>query len=205
MSAASAFSTDALAWLTLGMTAAFFCGFRPFAVALCLGLAGAYGWVQLPAGLLLSAPLAIALCAILATAERWVDGRALHGHPEDLLLSALRVPCGASLLAVICVELWGAWGWLAMPLGAALALSGQSLKAALRSLGTLLGWRRTLVALAVGVDLAVPSVLTLAWQQPGPAMLLLAVLLLVALPTAVWWVRELRSRWRRWAMLLEQT
>jgi hypothetical protein len=194
-------TADAGPWLALAVVSAFLCGLRPFAVATSLALAGWQGWVELPAGLPLASGLALAVCALLAVAERWADARALSGHPEDLLLSALRVPCGAVVLGAVCVDHFGAWGWLALPLGAALALSGQALKAALRSLGTLLGWRLTLVLVALLIDLAVPGLLVLAWTAPVMALAALSLLLAVALPLAVWWVRELRSRWRRWALI----
>ncbi|MFY8087601.1 MAG: DUF4126 family protein [Rubrivivax sp.] len=152
----------------------------------------------------LTSPFALTVCAVLAAAERWADTRALAGHPEDLLLSAMRVPCGALVLGAVAIESWGAWGWWLLPLGAALALSGQALKAALRSLGTLLGWRRTVHLVALALDVSVPLLMVLAWHRPALGLALLALLLLVALPTAVWWVRELRSRWRRWALLIGQ-
>ena len=198
------FPVDGFSWLALAVVAAFLCGFRPFAVALCLGMASLIGSLELPAGLQLAAPAPVAICAVLALAERWADAKALSGHAEDWLLAALRVPCGAVVLAAVSVELLGAWGWLGLPWGAALALSGQALKAALRSLGTLLGWRRTLVALTVAIDLAIPALLALAWLWPGLGVVVLTLLLAVALPLAVWWVRELRSRWRRWALLVGQ-
>lgn len=190
-----------MSWLALAVVAAFLCGLRPFAVALCLSLAGTFGALQLPAGLLLAGPVMVLACAILALAERWSDARALSGHHEDLTLVALRVPCGALVVAAVAVELMGAWGWLALPWGAALALSGQALKAALRTMGTLLGWRKTLIAVNLLIDLGTPALLLLAWHWPGLGVLVLTLLLVVALPLAVWWVRELRSRWRRWALL----
>jgi Domain of unknown function (DUF4126) len=199
-----ALSTQTLPWLAMAVVAAFLCGLRPFAVVLCLGLASALGVIQLPAGLQLDSPLALSACAVLALAERLADAKALSGHSEDLLLAALRVPCGAVLLAAVCLDWFGAWGWLGLPCGAALALSGQALKAAVRSMGTLLGWRHMLVLVALAIDLSVPATLALAWRWPALGMLWLTLLLLVALPLAVWWVRELRSRWRRWALLASE-
>lgn len=188
--------------LALAVTAAFACGMRPFAVAFWLGLAGWLGWIELPAGLeLLSAGLLVVGCAGMALAERIADTLALHGHDEDLLLSALRIPLGALALGAWFVDAFGAWGWLGLPLGAALAAGGQALKAALRAMGGLLGWRRTLVVVVIAIDVFVPLALLVAWHGPWIALVGVGATLMLALPAAVWWVRELRSRWRRWAAM----
>jgi hypothetical protein len=186
----------------LAVVTAFASGWRPMLVALALAAASAAHVVDLPAGLaLLETAPALWVLAALALVERLADQRALHGHEEDLLLSSLRVPMGALLFAAWAVDLMGAWGWLGLPLGAALALSGQALKATLRAMGGLLGWDRTVSIVAVLIDLSVPLALWMAWRFPLAALAFLALILLVALPAAVWWVRELRSRWRRWAAL----
>ena len=188
--------------LAIALASAFLCGLRPFAVVFCLGAAHAAGWLPLPAGLeLLQWTVVVAACALLAVAERMADALALHGHDEDPLLSGLRIPLGAVVLAAWLVDLLGAWGWLGLPVGAALAAGGQALKAALRAMGGLLGWHRTLTALVLMIDLGVPLALATAWLWPWASMAGLGALLFVALPAAVWWVRELRSRWRRWAAM----
>lgn len=188
--------------LALALTAAFLCGLRPFWVVLLLACAQSGGWVALPAGLdLLEGPLVLAVCVVLALAERVSDTRSLHGHPEDLLLSSLRVPMGAVLPAAWMVDLFGPAGWLALPMGAALAACGQALRAALRAMGGLLGWQRTLVGVLLLIDVLVPALMWLAWLRPWAATVVLACTLLLAVPAAVWWARELRSRWRRWAAL----
>jgi len=188
--------------LALALTAAFACGLRPFAVVFWLGLAGWLGALTLPAGLelLQSGPLVVA-CGALALAERMADSLALQGHDEDLLLSALRIPFGALVLGAWFVGAFGAWGWLGLPLGAALAAGGQVLLAALRALGGLLGWRRTLVVVVLAIDAGVPLALALGWRGPWFALAGLAATLALVVPAAVWWVRELRSRWRRWAAM----
>ena len=188
--------------LAIALASAFLCGLRPFAVVFCLGAAHAAGWLPLPAGLeLLQWTVVVAACALLAVAERMADALALHGHDEDLLLSGLRIPLGAVVLAAGLVDLLGAWGGRGLPVGAALAAGGQALKAALRAMGGLLGWHRTLTALVLMIDLGVPLALATAWLWPWASMAGLGALLFVALPAAVWWVRELRSRWRRWAAM----
>jgi hypothetical protein len=188
--------------LALAVAAAFACGLRPFAVAFCLGAAGRLGWLELPAGLeLLQTGLPLFVCGAIAIAERMADALALHGHDEDLLLSGLRIPLGAVVLAAWLVDALGAWGWLALPVGALLAAGGQALKAALRAMGGLLGWRRTLSLVTVSIDIFVPLSLALAWNWPVLALAVLSAVLFVALPVAIWWVRELRSRWRRWAAM----
>jgi Domain of unknown function (DUF4126) len=190
------------ALLALSVSAAFACGIRPFAVALCLGLAGSQGLLDLPAGLaLLESTPVLLVCLILALAERLADNRALEGHDEDILLASLRVPLGALVMGALLVDAFGAWGWLGLPLGAALAAAGQALKAAVRAMAGLLGWRRTLAAILLSIDLLVPASLLFAWTSPLWALVALAVTVLVGLPASVWWVRELRSRWRRWAAL----
>ncbi len=186
----------------LAVAAAFACGIRPFAVALCLGLAGTLDLLRLPAGLeVLQSHVALLVCLVLALAERMADNRALEGHEEDMLLSSLRVPVGAVVMAAFFVDAFGAWGWLGLPFGAGLAAAGQALKAAVRAMGGLLGWQRTLAAVLLSIDVLVPASLLMAWTSPFWTLAALAMTLLVGLPASVWWVRELRSRWRRWAAM----
>jgi hypothetical protein len=188
--------------LAIALACAFLCGLRPFAVVFCVGAAHAAGMLPLPAGLaVLDWTVVVWACAVLAVAERMADALALHGHDEDLLLAGLRIPLGAVMMAAWLVDVLGAWGWLGLPFGAALAAGGQALKAALRAMGGLLGWHRTLTALVLAIDLGVPLALAAAWLWPWASMAALGALLFVALPAAVWWVRELRSRWRRWAAM----
>lgn len=188
--------------LALAVVAAFASGIRPLAVALCLGLAGNLGLLTLPAGLMaLQSNAVLLVCLVLALAERMADTRALEGHEEDMLLASLRVPLGAIVMGALLVDAFGAWGWLGLPIGAALAAAGQALKAAVRAMGGLLGWRRTLAAVLLSIDVLVPCSLLMAWKSPLLTLAALALTLLIGLPASVWWVRELRSRWRRWAAL----
>ena len=190
------------AWLAVAALVAFACGLRPFASAFWLALAAWLDLLTLPAGLmLLNHTSVLLLCAGLALAERVADTLALRGRDEDLLLASLRVPMGAMLCAAFLLELLGAWGWLGLPAGAALAASGQALKAALRALLALLAWSWPRRGLPVLLDALVPLAIALAWLRPGLALLMLGLTLLVALPAAIWWARELRSRYRRWAAL----
>jgi hypothetical protein len=188
--------------LALSVSAAFACGIRPFAVALCLGLAGSQGFLNLPSGLVfLDTTAVLMVCLVLALAERMTDNRALEGHDEDMLLASLRVPMGAVIMGALLVDAFGAWGWLGLPVGAALAAAGQALKAAVRAMAGLLGWRKTLAAILLSIDLLIPASLLFAWTFPLWTLLALAMTVLVGLPASVWWVRELRSRWRRWTAL----
>ncbi|MBL8328593.1 MAG: DUF4126 domain-containing protein [Rubrivivax sp.] len=185
--------------LALAALASFLCGLRPFAVVFCLGLAGWLDLLALPAGLdLLQQAPALALCGVLALAERLADARSLRGAPEDLLLNSLRVPLGAVVAAALMLDVLGPWGWIGLPLGAALAGSGQALRVALRLLCGLLGSPLAVGSLVVMFDLLVPLALFVAPAWPGSSLLTLALVMLVALPAAIWWARELRSRWRQW-------
>lgn len=189
-----------LALLALAAMAGFACGLRPFAVAFWLGMAAWQSEFDLPAGLeMLATPPGLFVCGCLALAERVADTLALGGRDEDLLLASLRVPVGATLTAGLLLEVFGAWGWLGLPVGAALAASGQALKAALRALVGLLPGSGLRQLLPLIVDVALPSLLLLAWLYPALGLSALGLTLLIALPAAIWWARELRSRWRRWA------
>lgn len=189
-----------LALLALAAMVGFVSGLRPFATAFWLGLAGCLQPEWLPAGLqFLSGPLALMACGVLALAERLADSLALRGGDEDLLLASLRVPVGAMLTAGLLLEVFGAWGWMGLPIGAALAASGQALKAALRAMCGLLPQWGLQQIIPLVLDVALPALMLLAWYRPAIGLGALGLTLLVALPAAIWWARELRSRWRRWA------
>ncbi len=189
-----------LALIALAVTLGFVSGLRPFATVFFVALAARFDLLPLPAGLsLLESTPALLTCGGLALAERIADTLTWHGHQEDVLLASLRVPVGAALTAALLLDLFGAWGWMGLPLGAALAALGQALQAALRALLGMLHSRRALSVVLLAVDVAVPVALAVAWSWPGLALTSLGLTLLIALPAAIWWARELRSRWRRWA------
>lgn len=188
--------------LALAAALGFACGLRPFATAGWLALAGYLDLLPLPAGLEWLADLPVLVtCGGLALAERVADGRAWKGEDEDLVLFSLRVPVGAMLTAAVLVDALGPWGWLGLPCGAALAASCQALKAALRAVVRIACPPGLLGALLLVMDLWLPASLVMAVLWPLGYGLLLLLVLVVALPAAVWWARELRSRWRRLSAL----
>ena len=188
--------------LALAAALGFACGLRPFATAGWLALAGYLDLLELPAGLEWLADLPVLVtCGGLALAERVAEGRAWKGQDEDLVLFSLRVPLGAMLTAAVLVDALGPWGWLGLPFGAALAASCQALQAALRAVARIACPPALLGVLLILLDLALPASLVTAVRMPLAYLLLLLLLLAVALPAAVWWARELRSRWRRMTAL----
>lgn len=120
--------------LALGVALAWLAGVRVYLTALFVGLADAFGWIDLPVVLHgLASPWAIAACALLAGIEFLVDKVPGLDGGWNLLHTLVRVPAGATLGAAI-LDRDHRLGGSALVAGGAIALCSHALKSLTRRL-----------------------------------------------------------------------
>jgi hypothetical protein len=120
--------------IAIGLTLAWLAGVRMYLTVFGIGLAGALGWIALPALLHATAsPWVIGICAVLALIEFAADKIPGMDSGWDLLHTVLRIPVGAFLAAAM-VSRDGRLGGGALLAGAALALASHAIKSATRVL-----------------------------------------------------------------------
>jgi predicted ferric reductase len=173
-------------------------GLRLYAVVFLTGLAGHFGWVQLPPGLqllqtmpVLMASGAMLVVEFLADKIPWVDSM------WDGVHTAIRIPAGAALAA-------GVFGWdhataatIAALLGGTLAATAHTAKASTRAAVNTSPEPFSNLALSLAGDAMVPAALWLAWSHPWAFLVVLAVVLVLM----VWLIRSLarfiKALWQR--------
>jgi hypothetical protein len=156
-------------------------GIRLYAVLLCTGLAGYFGWIDLPAHLsLLAHPLVLGASGFMALVEFGADKLPWLDSLWDAVHTFIRIPAGAALAAAV-------FGTGEAPVSIAAAILGGSIAA-----GTHLakaGGRATINAspepfsnwmASLSEDLLVPSGLWLAFTHPVGFLVALAVFAVLA-------------------------
>ncbi|HTD29339.1 MAG TPA: DUF4126 domain-containing protein, partial [Xanthomonadaceae bacterium] len=119
--------------IAIGLTLAVLAGVRVYLTVFAIGLAGALGWIVLPAAIqVTSSPWVIGSCAVLALIEFLLDKIPGMDSGWDLLHTLLRIPAGA-LLAAGMLSGDGHLGGGALLAGGALALGSHAIKSATRA------------------------------------------------------------------------
>ncbi len=109
-------------------------GFRLYAVVFLVGLAGAAGWIVLPAGLLiLQHPALLMASGFMLSVEFFADKIAGLDAIWDLLHSVIRIPAGAALAAGALGADSATMGLVAALLGGSLAATSQAAKMTTRA------------------------------------------------------------------------
>ncbi len=181
----------------IGVLLAWLAGIHVYLTVFGVGLAGMFGWLDLPQALQVTqSPWVIGISGALAVAEFFADKIPGVDSGWDLLHTLLRVPAGA-FLAAATLSPDGQLGAGALATGAGVALTSHLLKAGSRMLlntspEPLSNWTASITE-----DVAVVGGLALAFAHPWIALALVVGLsLLVAL--SVWWLwRKLFRRPRR--------
>ncbi|HEY4556052.1 MAG TPA: DUF4126 domain-containing protein, partial [Lysobacter sp.] len=107
----------------IGIVLAWLAGVRVYLTVFGVGLAGAFGWLELPAALEVTrSPWVIGVSGALAAAEFFADKIPGVDSGWDLLHTLLRVPVGA-FLAAATLSNDGELGAGALAAGAGVALS----------------------------------------------------------------------------------
>jgi hypothetical protein len=157
-------------------------GLRAYAVVFALGLAGAAGWLELPAHLrLLQHPLVLGASGLMTAVEFFADKLPWLDTIWDTVHSFIRIPAGAALAAAVFGDSGAATALAAAILGGTLAAGVHLAKAGTRaaintSPEPFSNWTASLAE-----DAMVPLGLWLAFVHPILFFLLLAVFLLGAM------------------------
>lgn len=176
----------------IGVLLAWLAGIRVYLTVFGVGLAGAFGWIELPSALAATeSPWVLGVSGVLAAAEFFADKIPGVDSLWDLLHTLLRIPAGAFLAAAtLSPDTGGHLSGGMLAAGAGVAMASHALKAGSRALLNTSPEPVSNWAASVTEDAAVVGALALAMAHPWLALaLVVSASVLVAL--AVWWL------WRR--------
>ena len=174
----------------IGVLLAWLAGIRVYLTVFGSGVAGAFGWLELPQALQVTqSPWVIGVSGALALVEFFADKIPGVDSGWDLLHTLLRVPAGA-FLAASAMSPDGHLGAGMLATGAGVALTSHLLKSGSRALLNTSPEPVSNWTASVSEDAAVVGGLALAFAHPWLA-LVLVVAVSVLLALGVWWL------WRR--------
>src|SRR5690606_25911981 len=171
----------------IGVLLAWLAGIRVYLTVFGVGLAGYFGWLDLPQALQVTqSPWVIGVSGALALVEFFADKIPGVDSGWALLHTLLRVPAGA-FLAASAMSADGHLGAGMLATGAGVALTSHVLKSGSRVLLNTSPEPVSNWAASVSEDAAVVGGLALAFAHPWLA-LVLVVAISVSLALAVWWL-----------------
>ena len=171
----------------IGVLLAWLAGIRVYLTVFGVGLAGYFGWLDLPQALQVTqSPWVIGVSGALALVEFFADKIPGVDSGWDLLHTLLRVPAGA-FLAASAMSADGHLGAGMLATGAGVALTSHVLKSGSRALLNTSPEPVSNWTASVSEDVAVVGGLALAFAHPWPA-LVLVVAISVSVALAVWWL-----------------
>ena len=171
----------------IGVLLAWLAGIRVYLTVFGIGLAGFFGWLDLPQALeVTTSPWVLGVSGVLAAAEFFADKIPGVDSGWDLLHTLLRVPAGA-FLAAATLSPDGELGAGMLAIGAGVALTSHLLKSGARAMMNtspepVSNWTASFTE-----DAAVVGGLALAFAHPWLA-LALVVAISVCFAVLVWWV-----------------
>lgn len=173
----------------IGVLLAWLAGIRVYLTVFGIGLAGAFGWLELPQALQVAqSPWVLGVSGVLAAVEFFADKIPGVDSGWDLLHTLLRVPAGAFLAAAtLSPDTGGDLSAGMLATGAGVALTSHLVKAGSRALlntspEPVSNWTASFTE-----DAAVVGGLALAFAHPWIA-LALVVSVSVAFAASVWWL-----------------
>lgn len=174
----------------IGVLLAWLAGIRVYLTVFGVGLAGAFGWLDLPQAMQAAqSPWVLGTSGALAAAEFFADKIPGVDSVWDLLHTLLRVPAGA-FLAAAAISPDGQLGGGMLATGAGVALTSHLIKSGSRALLNTSPEPISNWTASVTEDVAVVGGLALAFSHPWLALgLVVSVSVLFA--AFVWWL------WRR--------
>ena len=171
----------------IGVLLAWLAGIRVYLTVFGVGLAGYFGWLDLPQALQVTqSPWVIGVSGALALVEFFADKIPGVDSGWDLLHTLLRVPAGA-FLAASAMSADGHLGAGMLATGAGVALTSHVLKSGSRALLNTSPEPVSNWTASVSEDVAVVGGLALAFAHPWLA-LVLVVAISVSVALAVWWL-----------------
>lgn len=174
----------------IGVLLAWLAGIRVYLTVFGIGIAGYFGWLDLPQALeVTSSPWVLGVSGVLAIAEFFADKIPGVDSGWDLLHTLLRIPAGA-FLAAATLSPDGQLGAGMLATGAGVALTSHLIKTGSRALMNTSPEPVSNWTASATEDAVVVGGLALAFAHPWFA---LAIVVAVSLAFAllVWWV------WRR--------
>jgi hypothetical protein len=173
-------------------------GLRLYAVVFLTGLAGHLGWVPLPSGLqVLQQPLVLWASGILLAVEFLADKIPFVDSAWDTVHTVIRIPAGAALAMAAVGGDHAQWVVIAGLMGGTLAATSHIAKAGTRAAVNTSPEPFSNIGLSLLGDAAVPTMLWLAWEQPGWFFVALALAVLLAVVMIVLTFKFVRALWRR--------
>ena len=173
-------------------------GLRLYAVVFLTGLAGALGWVELPAGLqVLQSPLMLGASGFMLFVEFFADKIPGVDSLWDAIHTLVRIPAGAALAAAVFGADQQSWALAAALLGGTVAATSHLAKATTRAAVNTSPEPFSNIALSLLGDGVVPASLWLSWAHPTIFLAALAVALVVMLGLIVVFAKFLRRLARR--------
>lgn len=173
-------------------------GMRLYAVVFLTGLAGALGWVPLPAGLqVLQQPLVLWAAGAMLLVEFVADKLPLVDSAWDALHTFIRIPAGAALAMGVFGGDQSQWAIVAALLGGTLAATSHVAKASTRAAVNTSPEPFSNVLMSLLGDAAVPVLLWLAWEHPVWFGVALVLAVIVAVTLIVLLFKFVRALWRR--------
>jgi len=171
----------------IGVVLAWLAGVRVYLTVFGVGIAGFFGWLDLPQALEVTAsPWVIGVSGVLAVAEFFADKIPGVDSGWDLAHTLLRVPAGA-FLAAATLSPDGELGLGTMAAGAGVALTSHLLKSGSRALVNTSPEPISNWTASIGEDVATVGGLALVFNYPWIALaLVIAISLTIAL--AIWWL-----------------
>ncbi|MGH8075860.1 MAG: DUF4126 domain-containing protein [Lysobacter sp.] len=171
----------------VGVVLAWLAGIRVYLTVFGVGVAGAFGWLDLPSALeVTQSPWVIGVSGALAVAEFFADKIPGVDSGWDLLHTLLRVPAGA-FLAAATLSGDGGLGTGALATGAGVALTSHLLKSGSRALLNTSPEPVSNWTASISEDVAVVGGLALVFTHPWLA-LSIATLISVLVAVLLWWV-----------------
>lgn len=179
----------------IGVLLAWLAGMRVYLTVFGLGVAGAFGWLDLPPALdVAQSPWVLGVSGTLALVEFFTDKIPGVDSAWDLLHTLLRVPAGA-FLAAAAISPDGHLGAGMLATGAGVALTSHLLKAGSRAVLNTSPEPVSNWTASFGEDAVVVTGLALAFVHPWLA-LAIAISASLTLAITVWWLwRWVRRRW----------
>ncbi|MET0204668.1 MAG: DUF4126 domain-containing protein [Casimicrobiaceae bacterium] len=169
-------------------------GLRLYAVLFIVGGLGHLGWIDLPSGLdVLSHPFVLAASGFMCFIEFFADKIPAVDSLWDAVHTVIRIPAGAALAASVFGDSSSATMLAAAILGGTLAAGSHFVKAGSRAVINTSPEPFSNWTASVGEEIAVGSVLWLAFTYPLVA--LAVVLVLTGL--AIWLIPKLWRAFRR--------